>query len=152
MKQSKNGTVTLLFFHLPKNYYVCQMIAVKKRHSLLRFAWFTLKSWLWFLFVKIHFFVWTVYRNLLLALLCLLTEYCIFTKVICGCVFGKIHFFEWTVYHPLLLTLPTCELSIEFSVIKVLNLRLRFTFAWLILERSTFSKRISVKTLGKLLT
>ena len=38
MKQSKNGAVTHKFLHLPENYYVCKMIAVKKFHSFLLFA------------------------------------------------------------------------------------------------------------------
>ena len=37
-KQSKNCTVTDKFSHLPKNYYVCQMIAVKECHSKLLLA------------------------------------------------------------------------------------------------------------------
>ena len=38
IKQSKNCTVTHKFLHLPKNYYVCQMIAVKKCHCIMLFA------------------------------------------------------------------------------------------------------------------
>ena len=38
IKQSKNCTVTHKFLHLPKNYYVCQMIAVKKCYSIMLFA------------------------------------------------------------------------------------------------------------------
>ena len=38
IKQSKNCTVTHKFLHLPKNYYVCQMIAVKKCNSILLLA------------------------------------------------------------------------------------------------------------------
>ena len=37
-KQSKNCTVTHKFLHLPKNYYVCLMIAVKKCNSILLLA------------------------------------------------------------------------------------------------------------------
>ena len=38
IKQSKNCTVTHKFLHLPKNYYVCQMIAVKKCNGILLLA------------------------------------------------------------------------------------------------------------------
>ena len=38
IKQSKNCRVTHKFLHLPKNYYVCQMIAVKKCNSILLLA------------------------------------------------------------------------------------------------------------------
>ena len=38
INQSKNGTVTHKFLHLPENYYVCKMIAVKKFHSISLFA------------------------------------------------------------------------------------------------------------------
>ena len=39
IKQSKNCTVTHKLLHLSKNYYECQMLAVKKSHSTLLFAW-----------------------------------------------------------------------------------------------------------------
>ena len=38
VEQSYNGTVTYKFLYLPKNYYVCQMIAVRKCYTLLLFA------------------------------------------------------------------------------------------------------------------
>ena len=38
IKQSKNCTVTHKFLHLPKNYCVCQMIAVKKCNGILLLA------------------------------------------------------------------------------------------------------------------
>ena len=38
VEQSYNGTVTYKFLYLPKNYYVCQMIAVRKCYILLLFA------------------------------------------------------------------------------------------------------------------
>ena len=38
IKQSRNCRVTQKFLHLPKNYYVCQMIAVKKCNSILLLA------------------------------------------------------------------------------------------------------------------
>ena len=46
IEQRKNCTVTHKFLHMQKNYYVCQVIAVKK--CLLLFAQFTLQSWLGF--------------------------------------------------------------------------------------------------------
>ena len=53
-KQSKNCTVTHKFLHLPKNYYVYQMIAVKKCHSILLFGHFTFNSWLGFPRTSFH--------------------------------------------------------------------------------------------------
>ena len=38
IKQNKNGTGAYNFLYLPKNYYVCQMIAVRKSHNFLLFA------------------------------------------------------------------------------------------------------------------
>ena len=46
-KQKRYRNTILSYF--PKNYYVCKMIAVKKCHSLLLFAYFTFHSWLGFL-------------------------------------------------------------------------------------------------------
>ena len=58
----KQSNVTYKFLYLPKNYYVCQMIAVRKCHSILLFALLALissvhidKVLAWLRFRKVHF-------------------------------------------------------------------------------------------------
>ena len=84
-KTQQKGTVTHIFFFICQRTITCAKWLYLKSITL-NCCVDVFHSWLEFVVVSIHVFVWTLYPSLLLALPYLWTGYCVLNKVICGCV------------------------------------------------------------------